>query len=100
MAEKNKNVKVQAMPKGRRVLEGEVVSDKMEKTVVVKVTRRFKHPMLGKIVQSSKNYKVHDEKEIASVGDVVEMCECRPLSKTKHMILSRIVKTKGSEEGL
>ena len=78
--------------KVKRVLSGEVISDKMQKTVVVKVTRRFKHPLVGKTVQKSKHYKVHDEKEEARVGDWVEMSECRPLSKTKHMMLERIVK--------
>ena len=86
---KNKETQEQ---KVKRVLSGEVVSDKMQKTVVVKVTRRFKHPLVGKTVQKAKNYKVHDEKEEARVGDLVEMSECRPLSKTKHMILERIVK--------
>jgi small subunit ribosomal protein S17 len=78
--------------KVKRTLSGEVVSDKMEKTIVVKVTRRYKHPFLGKTVQKSKNYKVHDEKETAKVGDLVEISESRPLSKTKHMVLGRVVK--------
>lgn len=78
--------------KVKRVLTGEVVSDKMEKTVVVKVTRRFKHPILGKIVQRSKRYKVHDEDQVAKVGDWVEISGSRPLSKTKHMKLSRVIK--------
>ncbi|MBU1007474.1 30S ribosomal protein S17 [Candidatus Dependentiae bacterium] len=78
--------------KRKRVLEGEVVSDKMQKTVVVKVTRRFKHPLLGKTVQKSKKYKVHDEQGTAHVGDWVEIAESRPLSKTKHMVLSRIIR--------
>ena len=76
----------------KRVLQGEVVSDKMEKTIVVKATRRFKHPLLGKIVTKAKKYKVHDEDGGAGVGDFVEFCECRPLSKTKHMVLSRIIR--------
>lgn len=81
----NKEKKVQ------RILTGEVVSDKMQKTIVVKVSKRFKHPILGKIVQRSKNYKVHDEQESAKVGDKVEIRESKPLSKTKHMVLSRVV---------
>jgi small subunit ribosomal protein S17 len=76
----------------KRVLTGEVVSDKMQKTIVVKVTRRFRHPLIGKIVQRSKKYKVHDAKEEAKVGDVVAICEGRPMSKTKHMVLDRIIK--------
>lgn len=77
----------------KRVLEGEVISDKMQKTVVVKVTRRYKHPLLGKTVQKSKKYKVHDEQGEAHVGDWVEIAESRPLSKTKHMVLSRVIRT-------
>lgn len=78
--------------KVKRILTGEVVSDKMQKTVVVKVTRRFRHPLVGKIVQKSKKYKVHDEERVAKVGDLVEIVESRPLSKTKHMMLHRVVK--------
>jgi small subunit ribosomal protein S17 len=76
----------------KRVLIGEVVSDKMQNTIVVKVTRRFRHPLIGKIVQRSKKYKVHDANEEAKVGDWVEIRESTPLSKTKHMVLDRIVK--------
>jgi small subunit ribosomal protein S17 len=78
--------------KTSRVLTGEVVSDKMQKTVVVKVTRRFQHPLIGKTIQTSKNYKVHDENRLAKVGDWVEISECRPLSKTKHMVLTRVLR--------
>lgn len=81
-----------ANTKVKRVLAGEVISDKMHKTITVKVTRRFKHPLLGKIVQESKKYKAHDEQEVAKVGDWVEISECRPMSKTKHMVLDRVVK--------
>jgi small subunit ribosomal protein S17 len=74
-----------------RVLVGEVVSDKMEKTIVVKVERTFKHPQYGKVIRRSKKYKVHDEENVAKIGDKVEIAECRPLSKTKHMALSRVI---------
>ncbi len=77
----------------QRHLEGEVVSDKMQKTIVVKVVRTFKHPLLGKIVRKSKNYKVHDEQGVAHVGDIVRIVETRPLSKTKHMILADVVRS-------
>jgi small subunit ribosomal protein S17 len=90
--EKKETAQVETSAKVTRILAGEVVSDKMDKTVVVKVTRRFKHPLLGKTVQKSKKYKVHDEEEKAKIGDWVEITECRPLSKTKHMTLSRIVR--------
>jgi small subunit ribosomal protein S17 len=80
----------------KRVLTGEVLSDKMDKTITVKVTRRFRHPLLGKTVQKSKKYKVHDEQGVAKVGDWVEISESRPLSKTKHMTLDRVVRTSGT----
>lgn len=76
-----------------RVLEGKVVSTKMDKTIVVSVTRRFAHPLLGKTVNRSKKYKVHDEKNSAKSGDVVAIAECRPISKTKHMRLMHIIKS-------
>lgn len=89
---KNNDTAKQGGTLKKHLLEGEVVSDKMDKTVVVKVTRRFKHPLLGKIVQKSKKYKAHDENSEAKVGDWVEIWEGRPLSKTKHMVLSRVIK--------
>jgi len=66
--------------KRKKVLEGEVVSDKMEKTIVVRVTRRFKHPLLGKTVQKSKKYKVHDEQGEAHVGDWVEIAPVKDVT--------------------
>jgi small subunit ribosomal protein S17 len=74
-----------------RLVVGEVVSDKMEKTVVVKVVRTFKHAVYGKVVRRHKKFKVHDENNTAKSGDVVEIRECRPLSKSKHMTLVRIL---------
>jgi small subunit ribosomal protein S17 len=70
---------------------GVVVSDKMEKTVVVKVERTFRHPQYGKVIRRHKKYKVHDDNNTAKIGDLVEIKECRPLSKTKHMALVRIL---------
>lgn len=69
------------MPK--RVLQGVVVSDKQDKTIVVKVERRFTHPLLKKTVRRTKNYHAHDENNSAKVGDVVLIEETRPLSKLK-----------------
>lgn len=69
------------MPK--RILQGTVVSDKSNKTVVVNIERRFKHPLLQKIVRRTKRYQAHDEDNSYKVGDVVRIEECRPLSKTK-----------------
>ncbi len=70
------------MPK--RMLEGVVVSDKQDKTVVVRVERRFTHPVMKKTVRRSKKYYAHDEKNEYSVGDVVRIEERRPLSRLKR----------------
>ena len=70
------------MPK--RILQGTVVSDKNQKTVVVKVERRFIHPVMGKTVRRSKKYHAHDEKNEFSVGDQVRIEEHRPISKLKR----------------
>ncbi len=68
----------------KRVLQGVVVSDKMEKTIVVKVERRVRHPLYGKIITQSKKYHAHDEENRCQVGDIVNIQESRPLSKTKR----------------
>jgi small subunit ribosomal protein S17 len=73
------------MPK--RVLEGVVVSDKNDKTIVVKVERRLTHPVLKKTVRLTKKYHAHDEKNSAKVGDVVWIEETKPLSKQKRWLL-------------
>ena len=69
------------MPK--RILQGVVVSDQNEKTVTVLVERRFKHPLMQKIVRRTKKYRAHDEKNEFKVGDTVRIEECRPISKNK-----------------
>jgi small subunit ribosomal protein S17 len=69
------------MPK--RILQGVVVSDKNDKTIVVNVERRFQDPLLKKIVRRSKKYHAHDESNVAKVGDIVKIRECRPISKLK-----------------
>mgnify|MGYP001588764559 CR=1 FL=1 len=69
------------MPK--RVMSGVVVSDKMDKTVVVRVERRVMHPVYKKIIRRSKKYAAHDEQNRCKVGDVVTIRECRPISKRK-----------------
>lgn len=74
-----------------KILVGKVVSDKMEKTVVVSLTRTVKHPIFGKVLKKVKKYKVHDPLEQAHVGDLVEFFEGRPVSKTKYMYLARVV---------
>src|SRR5262245_14063418 len=72
-------------PRGRRkVREGYVVSDKMDKTVVVAVEDRFKHRLYGKVVRRSKKFKAHDERNECGIGDRVLLMETRPLSATKR----------------
>ncbi len=72
------------MPK--RVLQGVVVSDKQEKTIVVKVERRYTHPLLKKTVRRSKNYHAHDEANRFKVGDVVWIEESKPISRLKTWV--------------
>ena len=69
------------MPK--RILQGVVVSDATDKTVVVRVERRIKHPLLDKIIRRSKKYHAHDESNQVKVGDTVRIQECKPISKLK-----------------
>lgn len=75
----------------RKVKLGTVVSDKMEKTVTVKVETVKQHPLYKKTIKTSKKYKVHDENNEAKVGDVVKIMETRPLSKDKRWRLVEIV---------
>ncbi len=76
----------------KKVLIGTVVGTKMKKTAVVKVVGHKVHPFYRKRIVSSKKYKVHDEKNECTVGDEVEIIECRPLSREKHFRLQSIVK--------
>ena len=76
----------------KRTLTGDVVSDKTSKTIVVKVERKTMHPKYNKFVTTSKKYHVHDEKEQASVGDVVTIIESKPHSKLKRWELVSIQK--------
>lgn len=73
-----------------RTLTGKVVSDKMEKSVVILVERRVKHPVYGKYVSKSTKVKAHDEKNECKMGDTVTIAESRPLSKTKSWALVKI----------
>lgn len=68
----------------RRILQGKVTSDKNAQTVTVLVERRFKHPLLNKIVRSTKKYRAHDAENHFKVGDTVRIIECAPISKTKR----------------
>ena len=74
-----------------RTFVGRVVSDKRAKTVTVLVERRAKHALYGKIVATSRKYHAHDEKGEYKMGDVVEISESRPLSKTKSWVVTRLV---------
>ncbi|MGF1541941.1 MAG: 30S ribosomal protein S17 [Pleurocapsa sp.] len=73
---------------------GEVVSDKMEKTIVVAIENRNKHPKYGKIVVRTKKYKVHDEENKCKLGDRVRIRETRPLSRTKRWTVAEILESK------
>ena len=75
----------------RKVRQGVVVSDKMDKTVVVEVVSKTIHPLYKKTVKTSKRFKAHDENNEAKVGDTVEIMETRPLSKDKYFRLVRVV---------
>jgi len=76
---------------GRKELTGRVVSDKMNKTIVVSVERTKKHPLYGKYIRGHKKYKAHDEKNEAATGDRVRIIESRPISKEKRWALVEIV---------
>lgn len=68
----------------QRILQGLVVSDKMDKTIVVVVERKVRHPLYGKIMRRSKKYKAHDAENQCRIGDKVSIQECPPISKDKH----------------
>jgi small subunit ribosomal protein S17 len=80
--------------KKSKKLDGIVASDKMTDTIVVSVSRYFKHPKYGKFISKQKKYKAHDAGNTAHIGDKVEIVECRPISKDKHFKLSQILVTK------
>ncbi|HEX7938855.1 MAG TPA: 30S ribosomal protein S17 [Gemmatimonadaceae bacterium] len=75
----------------RKTRVGRVVSDKMQKTIVVAIERRVAHPVYGKMITRSKNIKAHDEENTAKAGDLVRIAETRPLSKDKRWRLVEIV---------
>ena len=80
-----------APAKNQRKLVGRVVSDKMQKTVTVRVERRVRDPLMGKIITRSKKYHAHTETNEFKEGDLVEIAECRPLSRTKSWRVTRLV---------
>ncbi|MFT4172448.1 MAG: 30S ribosomal protein S17 [Rhodocyclaceae bacterium] len=74
-----------------RTLVGRVVSDKMDKTVTVLIERRVKHPLYGKVIVRSRKYHAHVENGVAAAGDLVEIEECRPISRTKSWKVTKVV---------
>ncbi len=74
-----------------RIQTAEVVSDKMDKSATVLIERKVKHPIYGKFVKKSTKLHIHDEKNECSVGDTVQISECRPISKTKSWTLVKVV---------
>ena len=81
----------------RKRLVGSVVSDKMEKTVVVRVEHLVRHPRYGKVLRRAKKYKAHDEGNICQVGDLVRIVESRPLSREKRWAVEEILRRTGAE---
>jgi len=80
--------------RGRRnEVVGEVISNKMDKTIAVLIFRMVKHKKYGKFVKKTSVFKAHDEKNVAKIGDIVKIYETRPLSKTKRWALSEVVET-------
>ena len=75
----------------RRTLQGRVVSDKMQKTVTVLIERKVKHPVIGKIMTRSKKYHAHNEGMDTAMGDLVQIEECAPISKTKAWRVAKIL---------
>ncbi len=88
----------QQQNKLRRVLEGTVVGDKMDKTVTVLVTRRVKHPLYGKYITKTTKIHAHDKDNSAAIGDVVTIGNTRPLSKTKFFEVLSIKSTKEKQQ--
>ncbi len=89
---------MQKQRRKRKVFVGKVVSTKMDKTIVVEVTRLVRHPVYPKTLRTTSRFKAHDERNLAEEGDLVEIMETRPLSKTKRWRLVRILNKKEGEE--
>ena len=79
----------------KRTLEGWVVSDKMDKTVIVRVDRLYRHRRYKKVVRATKKYRAHDEGNACGVGDLVRIVESRPLSRTKRGVVQEILEKAG-----
>lgn len=81
---------VQTNEPGRTII-GRVVSNKMDKTIVVEVERKVKHPLYGKYIRRSSKMYAHDDKNTCQIGDLVKIAGCRPMSKTKHFVLVEVL---------
>lgn len=81
---------------GRSVV-GKVISNKMDKTIVVQVERKVKHPLYGKYVRRFSKMYAHDAENICKIGDMVQITMCRPLSKSKHWMLVQVLDQSGKE---
>jgi small subunit ribosomal protein S17 len=79
------------MKEQKRVLIGRVLSNRMDKTVVVEVGRKKRHPLYGKVIATRKRYKAHDEENACEIGDIVEMIESRPMSREKRWLVTQIL---------
>ena len=79
------------MRERRRTLVGTVTSDKMDKTVVVSIQRVTKHRLYSKVLKVNKKYKAHDESNVARMGDMVRIRECRPISKDKSFFVEEVI---------
>ena len=84
ISKENKGLPAKTLASAGKILSGVIISDKMNKTVVVSVSRFVKHPLYGKFYRVSKKYKAHDEENKYKVGDKVEIIETKPLSRDKH----------------
>ena len=84
-------VEITARPNFRKERVGVVLSDKMQKTIVVQIKRKALHPLYGKVIEKAQKFKVHDEKNEAKIGDRVRIAETRPLSKDKRWRLVEIL---------
>lgn len=79
------------MREQKRVLIGRVLSNRMDKTVVVEVERRKRHPFYGKVITTRSKYKAHDEENACEIGDMVKLLESRPISREKRWVVTEIV---------
>jgi small subunit ribosomal protein S17 len=79
----------------RKSLVGRVVSDKMDKTVVVRVDRLYRHRRYHKVIKDSKQYKAHDEENACRIGDMVRIVESRPLSRDKRWVVQEVLESEG-----